>query len=551
MATRSRSRSFGAIGAPHRSRPHQATTLPAGPFLGMNDAPQPNASRDDEALLLQNLYGEDTELGPRTVGRPGFAPMGTQLGAGGVRRGQGIVQFTKRTGTEYTVAIAGGKFYTFDWGADLWTEVLSAANLAGAAITLSTTARCYFVTFADKLIISDGVNTPWAWDGTTGAGLTKLTNAPVLYGQPVVYYAKLFAIKNTARQTIVWSEEGDPNLGYEAGGYNNAWDLVQTQTEGLVALGATNEALYFARANSVGAITGAVTTDFKTTGTREAVSVGLGTRSPGAFLVYDNAVVFPDQFGQFQLAQVGRGLTEVGLGIRSTMAAASPAKFPDILAIDDADADLIRFAVATSGSDDPNLVVNLHRDGLRVAGLDRGYAMTAIAMVKNAGGYPTRVHLGGGTPTASADGYAYYHGTQVGALWNDGLAGGSQPINHQIETRHLGYDTTVDKVWERFDLGVLLPTSLTNLTATLTTPREAGATVVLATISGGGSLWDVAVWDTGEWATVAEERHIHLGSRRLGRWCRLRLAHAQSSERMALLGITARVRPIDDRPVKH
>ena len=98
----------------------------------------------------------------------------------------------------------GGKFYTYNWGTDVFTEVVTAANFTTASITLSSTAKCYAVTMADKMVVTDGVNTPWMWDGTTGAsGLTKLTNCPVLYGRPTVYYAKLFGIKNTERSTMV------------------------------------------------------------------------------------------------------------------------------------------------------------------------------------------------------------------------------------------------------------------------------------------------------------------------------------------------------------
>src|SRR3990167_7278799 len=213
------------------------------PLRAVRDAKQPPARQQDELLSFLNCYPQDTEVGPVLVGRPGFGLMGVQLGSGSNRRGQLVAQFTKRAGTTYTVVICGGKFYAYDWGTDTFTEVLDSTDFSGASITLSATAKCYATTFADKLLVSDGVNVPWAWDGTSHGGLTKCTNAPVIYGPPVVYYAKWFGIKNTARSTPVWSEEGEVNLGFEAGGYNNAWDLIQTRTEGLTALAASNQAL--------------------------------------------------------------------------------------------------------------------------------------------------------------------------------------------------------------------------------------------------------------------------------------------------------------------
>jgi len=130
-------------------------------------------------------------------------------------------------------------------------------------MAVSTSARIYSCVLADQIIFSDGVNTPFMW---SGAAFTVLANCPVLYGQPRIHYAKLFGIKAVKRNTIVWSEENDPTIGYEAGIYNNGWELVQTRAEGLHALFATNEALYYFRERTIGAIRGEVTPDFRSDG---------------------------------------------------------------------------------------------------------------------------------------------------------------------------------------------------------------------------------------------------------------------------------------------
>lgn len=218
----------------------------------------------------------------RTTGdavlRWGWKRTGTALIANhGTAGGAWFGEFVTSTGTITAVAISGGKFYTLD-SSGVPSEALSAANLSAASVTLASSGFIYAVPFNGQLVISDGANTPWMWDGTAGSGITKLTNAPVAFGSPTVHYAKLFFIKNTDRGTIVWSEENAANTGYEAGGYNNTWTIAQTGSRTLRAIHGSNEALYYWRAVGIGAIRGAVTSTFSADGTHDGISteVGLG-----------------------------------------------------------------------------------------------------------------------------------------------------------------------------------------------------------------------------------------------------------------------------------
>lgn len=279
-------------------RSYQVRGLPVkrwemGPWTGVVRA---NQSRPN----LKTLYSATNTMifpqgsGPMT--RAGLAVMASGAVLGPVTHlGQLMFQYNTSNGTRRTLGFAGGTGYQYNWTTDAWTSVISAAALSGAGITLNAATQLYACVCGNKLIISDGINTPFMWDGTT---LTKLTNAPVAYGQPVVYGAKVFFIKNTERDTIVWSEENDPTIGYEAGGYNNSWTLSQTGSENLVALGSTNEALYFFRRDSVGAIYGAVNPDFQSSSTRDSVSTVIGCGSPGGVLVYDKWVWFLDMRGR-------------------------------------------------------------------------------------------------------------------------------------------------------------------------------------------------------------------------------------------------------------
>ena len=101
----------------------------------------------------------------------------------------------------------------------------------------------FAASIADACIVHDGTNTPLrVYDlDTLIPSSAALSNAPVFYGQPVPYYAKLFAIKAAERNVIVWSEENDPTIGYESTPYSNSWEIGQTDQAPLYALAATNE----------------------------------------------------------------------------------------------------------------------------------------------------------------------------------------------------------------------------------------------------------------------------------------------------------------------
>lgn len=201
----------------------------------------------------------------------------TTLGTAGTGNNGVAYEWTKLDGTTKTIIVQNGQVYLVS-NALIPTVTLTAAQLTAAGITIAV-STVFCVPFANQLVFSDGVNVPFIWDGTDGGGLTLLTNTPVAFGSPTVYYARLFFIKASDHGTIVWSEVNQPNVGYEAGGYNNAWTLAQTGTEPLCAILGTNEQLYYWRNKSIGAIRGAVTSTFSTDGTHDGVAVGLGHSS--------------------------------------------------------------------------------------------------------------------------------------------------------------------------------------------------------------------------------------------------------------------------------
>lgn len=528
---------------------HAGTTYPAGPFRGMYDSLDPVDAKRNYARLLQNCYPLDPTTASAVVGCPGFEQAGSQLGASSKRTGQLVHEFTQRTGTTTTVAIVGGQgIYTYNWSTEAWTQVVTVANLTTASVTLSETARCYAVTFTDKLVISDGVNTPFMWDGTSGAGgLTSLTSCPVLYGQPVVYYAKLFGIKNTARSTLVWSEENDPTTGYEATGYVNAWTLAQTNSEGFVGLCPTDEALYCFRARSITKILGAVTPTFSSTGTREAVSEDVGLASPAAVTRTSNGnIYFTDSLGRPQGIVPGGGLMDppVWTGVRETVRGVdlSSSAIVTCQSWFDPETRTVSLGYPESGQTSCNASIQVSPLTSETVGVFRGYSFDRAATVYNAARRRVVMHL-------SSDGYAYAHGTEDGSLWDHALNAGTSAIVHKVVSMPLGFDTAIEKRWSQLDLSLRVASNLT-LSIQYETPRGNNTAQSLsATAPGGYSLVGFAIVDTdrlasGDWL----ELHRAVGWNAFGRWLSWTVQHETAGERFGLAMGTAVAHPIGVSP---
>lgn len=229
-----------------------------------------------------------------TRGAWGAINTGSAAGTAVVAQGQ----LVKADGTKVLWILSSSSgLWTVSGGG--YTNVVTAANFATAGVSL-VAATTYWVQFNNTIVFnpSDGSQVPYQWDGTSGsASLTELTNAPTAYGRPTVYAAKLFLIKYAARSTIVWSEEADATTGYESGGFSNVWALVQTNSDPIVALLGTNEALYYFRERSIGAIRGQVAADFVTTATHDAISSTVGIAGPAAVCEANGDIWFADTLG--------------------------------------------------------------------------------------------------------------------------------------------------------------------------------------------------------------------------------------------------------------
>jgi hypothetical protein len=501
-------------------------TFDQAPFAQMVDSLDPTTADPLTAVLLQNCYPQPGPPGVAVVGRPGFTQLGLQLGAGANRRVQGFHQYTKTNGTEFTVAFVGGRMYTLDWPPRTWTEV----TLVG--VSLSTTARVRCVTFADVMVVSDGVNRPWTWDGTT---FVDLTNAPVFYGPPTVYYGKLFGIKNADRRTLVWSEENLPNTGYEAGGFNNAWGLIQTSTSALERLLGTNEALYYWRARSTGRITGAVTPDFVNAGTREGVSDSVGTLSPDSVVIYDDVIYFVSADGQpFRLPTAG-SLQPQWEALRETYLAWPKNQLAKAWSVAYAPIVGVLHGIVDVGQTELTQYAAVSHRLPHVMGLWSGWTSTAIGLVRDQNQNAVLLH-------GTANGYVYDHGNPDGTYWtdaNNAADGGTVAIAHGVVGSALGYSVQREKRWDRLDLTFRALTDLTAVTVDYETPRGLSTTPQQIALTGTNSVWDLSQWDVDLWSTEALERKKTIGLSGYGRWIRPRIRHQFGVERFALVAVSA------------
>lgn len=513
----------------------------AGPWLGLRDSLDPITNRDPAlASEIVNLYPLELDRPTPFVARPGLTQAGAQLGASGKRTGQWVGQFTKLDGTEYTVAVVGGQgVYTYNWSTAAWSNVVTVANLTTASITLSETARVYTVTFANTLVVSDGVNTPWTWDGTSGAGgLTKLTAAPVFFGQPTVYYAKLFGIKNTARSSIVWSEELDATTGYESG-FTNVWTLGQTDQDALYAIVGTNEALYYFRAHSSGAISGAVNSEFATDGTREGLSETVGTTSPGGIVYHDARLFLVDALGRPHVARLGAGVAPVWQDAAETLRGVDRTALASVTATFDPTTGLVLYGMPETGQSSPTIALAYNPLRANPVAVWNGWPFTTIGVVKNGEGELVLMHI-------DSDGYAYRHGLPTSTLWDDELNAGTATVTHTLTTSYLAPDPQHEQRVSRVDVALRIEDGASSLSLVTETPYG-NADAVTATVTGAGSRWGEFNWGEGQWAAYVSEGHAAFGVQQVGRWVRCRFTHAESGESVGLSAATVTSTAAGDR----
>lgn len=521
---------------PYRARPAPKVDTHHISYTGVRDSKDPSTAHPRKASYLLNVYPIQSEFGGGLEGRPGFTKLDITLAG----RTQLEYQFSKLDGAEHTIVVAGGRFYEYSWAGGTFSEILTTAQLTAAGVTLDTTAPVYAVTFNDEMIVTDGVNTPWAWDGTAGAGITKLTNAPVAFGPPTIYYAKLFFIKASERTTMVWSEENQANTGYEAGGFTNVWQLGQTEQESLYRLFGTNEALYYWRARSMGSITGAVDEDFRTTGVHDGVSQTIGTTAPASVVHFKDSFFWIDADAHPQLLRIGAGIVEPPIwhDARETTLRLPRSNLPNVQGVLRTLENVIIFAFTPTGQDENQQQLVFHANSGEFIGLWNGMEAVTQAMVKDAGGNPIMLH-------GDSLGNVYQHGTPGGTVYSDnGVA-----ITHTVHGTPMMWHPREEKYFSRADISFRLESDLSNIGISFVAPGCDDSTISNpGTLSGSLSIWGIARWGISLWSATSVEAHLAIGLDCRSRWIQLRLNHNTLDEQFAFLGWSLTAQPAGHDP---
>jgi hypothetical protein len=541
--------------------------IPAGPFTGVNDAPDSDTSTPNTLQFAQNVY-PDPQAGTY-VGRPAFVVTGSsgsgqQLGSVSYRRSQGGGQWTERNSdgstTRRTIQVVGGQFYQYDWAGDTWTEIVNAAAFTAASITLDKVARVYFTVISNTLFVSDGVNKPWTWDGTTNAGLTSCTNCPVLFGQPVVYYAKIFGIKNANRGRIVWSEENAANIGYESAPWNDFWDIAQTDSNPLFGLVAKNDALYVYRERSVTAVTGRVDTQFATTGTRSGVSNTVGIESSGTLVFHEDRVLFLDADGRPRLQSGSVVDDSIWRDCKQTIAGLNQGAMSVAQGVDYTQANLILFGVPETGQSDMSMILCLAISaqsspyltsayiGAKFASIWRintavGSTFTSMSSVVDQNGVPTIM-------VGNASGYVFRLGSPDSGPWDDVPVGGTKTaIIHAIQTDQIGPQIDTDYRFTRADV-VFRTRSTATYGFSYQTPRGAGGTGLQTMVTASGSTYGAKQYGAFTYGGGIRElkRTFGLGVNALGRYLYARLDHSGLGEQFGVERMSVEAIPASRQP---
>lgn len=494
--------------------------LEDGPWRSLADSGVYQAGK---LRVAQNIYPLDPEVGEGYVGRPGWYQLGATLAG----QSQGFFQFKAAGIGELSIAVAAGTVYRMLPGSGVWTLAVTPANFVTAGAALSTTATIAFLLVFSggfpRLMLSDGGNVPVLWDGGIGAGtITPMTNCPALYGQPTMYEARVFGIKAADRLMMVWSEADSPLTGYEAGGFNNAWSVRQTDNRDLSALVGTNSGLLIVRERSATHALGDVGPGFASESTREGVSETVGVMHPYAVVRAGNGVLFLDALARPQFYRQGaQGFSPVWHDLQASAATA---------------ARNLNLGSALGVAFPP-----LHAAFFLVAGTAASTALDALWMYDVAGEVPVPVATWTVPPNATALGTITLFSSSRGFLttllvgdsagrvfaladpldgtvWSDHLAAGTTAIVHLLETGELGYATKREKVFDRVDIAGQAPTAQT-LLVQVATPDDYTASQAC----------------TIPFTTL--DAHADVGIDAQGRWVRVWIGHFVADEQFGISAV--------------
>lgn len=385
----------------------------------------------------------------------------------------------------YRVSVVAGGTITVTAGAANYTTGYASEALAIAALpalpasswdvgyfTVLTEVGATFVAGTDAL--QGGVSGNPSSDTNYYAGAAPPWTA---FGQPVIYTGAVFFILSTVegvgqRTTIAWSEPNQPNVGYQQTGYDNAWTLTQTSTEPLFALAPTNDALYYFRALSIGAITGAPNVNFQNTATHDVVAANVGCTLPATICTFLNYVYFLDANGRPYRFAIGGAPEPIWRQSPVRFASTSPVggALPGAWAVVEPNLNVCLFTRGTATTADTLTDVFDAATGIYMGQWGSGL-FEACGVMKDSDGEP---HL---AALRQDDGGLAYCWRQA-RIWDDVWDDNGTPMTITIQTGFLGYTMSAVYTYPRARM-------LVNTSSGLTAPTIA---LRLITSQGGQTL---------------------------------------------------------------
>lgn len=528
-----------------RKRTQQRTYFEAqvGPFDSVHEtAPV----RPPSVLRVSRNMMPDRISGGSWCTRPGF---GDPNGLAGRTYGRAVRQLSTSWGGEYSIYFLDDRFIA-SIAEIAATEQTLGGGVSITAMTPATPAKFLIGTtqFRDLLVVTDSVNLPWTWDPLTDT-YTLLTNASVARARPTTYYGKVFFIKDDDPKTLIWSEEGDPETGYEAGGYSNAWELTQTSGEYITAILGTNEALFYWKQSSFDMIRGEVDANFSTSGTVAGVHSEIGTRSSHAILLLGNKIWFIDQYGNPQRYFIGGEIEPIWQAAQHTLKFVDVPNLPMASVAHFTDAGVVVFLIpstlapagtlsnmALAFDDASGAYLGTWSDTEEVSEWDPkpidAHVLGTVKRYKRArmahlGGVPCKTwvwHLPVDTTDASVLGY--YQDRYSG-----GVGGSGQPIVTHLISGPVG-EGSGHKVFDRLTVSLAGGQTVTNLNIAYRTAE--GGERPPQTITATGLV------ETGSFPVPHAEQKVTVGTIMRSRWIQPRLSHASTAEILSVNHVAIR-----------
>ena len=146
----------------------------------------------------------------------------------------------------------------------------------------------------------------------------------------------------------------------------------------------------------------------------------------------------------------------------------------------------------------------------------------------------------------SLDGYVYRHGNPTGQLWDDELVAGTEAIQHVVRGTALAHNKKLTLHYDRVHAIFRVPGNMTNIEFQLLTPEGGSQQAPGFSVSGGTTLWDAFLWDTGIWAVASGEQKVTIGVSARARWAQCEIKHEVLGEQFGFLGWDVEAYPITE-----